>query len=324
MTGGLIGIAGAGAFGTALAVTLARDGRDVALWLRDGGQAREMQERRENRRRLAGVVFPENVTVTGDLDDIRDADAVLLCMPMQELRGFLSGSGRALSEQPLVACCKGIDLERLTGPSSIISDEVPGGRSAVLTGPSFAADIAKGLPTALTLACREADLGEMLQRQLSTATLRLYLTDDVAGAELGGALKNVIAIAAGIVIGAGLGDSARAALMTRGYAEMTRLALACGARTETLGGLSGLGDLVLTCTSAQSRNFRFGVALGSGEVFDPSITVEGAATAKAVSNLAEKRGMDLPITRMVAALIDGHIDLSRAIQTLLSRPLKKE
>ena len=324
MTGGRIGIVGAGAFGTALAVTLARDGRDVALWLRDAERAWKMQEKRENEARLAGVLFPENVSVTADLDGICDADAVLLCLPMQVLSGFLIGSGKALSGRPLVACCKGIDLERLTGPSAIISDEVPSARSAVLTGPSFAADIAMGLPTALTLACREAGLGETLQQQLSTATLRLYLTDDVAGAELGGALKNVIAIAAGIVIGAGLGESARAALMTRGYAEMTRLALAFGARAETLGGLSGLGDLVLTCTSAQSRNFRFGVALGSGQAFDPSVTVEGAATAKAVSNIWKKRGIDLPVTRMVAALIDGHIDLPNAIQTLLSRPLKKE
>lgn len=188
----------------------------------------------------------------------------------------------------------------------------------------FAADIARGLPTALTLACTDGGLGERLQSLLSTTTLRVYRTDDVTGAELGGALKNVIAIAAGITIGAGLGDSARAALMTRGYAEMVRLATALHARPETLAGLSGFGDLVLTCTSDQSRNFRFGRALGAGNPFDPTVTVEGAATARAVARLATQRGFDLPLTATVAALIDGQIDLRTAIQTLLSRPLRKE
>ena len=324
MTSGRVGIVGAGAFGTALAVTLARDGRDVALWLRDADQAIDLRQGRENRARLPGVVLPENVTVSARIDDLGGADVVLLCLPMQTLKGFLAGSGRAFAGRPVVACCKGIDVERLTGPTAIIVKEVPDSPTAILTGPSFASDIARGLPTALTLACTDEEVGAVLQRQLSTAALRLYLTDDVAGAELGGALKNVIAIAAGIVIGAGLGDSARAALMTRGYVEMTRLALSVGARAETLGGLSGLGDLVLTCTSAQSRNFRFGVALGSGQDFDPSVTVEGVATAKAVSNLAQRRGLDMPITWMVAALLEGHLDLSTAIQTLLSRPLKKE
>ena len=200
----------------------------------------------------------------------------------------------------------------------------PASSVALLTGPSFAADIARGLPTALTLACEDEDEGERLQHLLSTPVLRLYRASDVTGAELGGALKNVIAIAAGVVIGAGLGDSARAALMTRGYAEMVRLAVHLGARAETLAGLSGLGDLVLTCTSAQSRNFRYGVALGSGADFDPTITVEGAATAKAVSDLAEVQGIELPITALVAALIDGRTDLPSAIQALFSRPLKKE
>lgn len=324
MTSGRIGIVGAGAFGTALAVTLARDGRDVTLWQRDPRQAAEMHLSRENRAKLPGGFLPESVTVTAEFDDLSEASTVLLCLPMQSLRGFLAQYGAALSGRPLVACCKGIDVLRLTGPSAIIAEEVPSSSRAILTGPSFASDIAMGLPTALTLACSEDGAGQALQIQLSTPTLRLYLTDDVIGAELGGALKNVMAIAAGVVIGAGLGDSARAALMTRGFAEMTRLALALGARAETLGGLSGLGDLVLTCTSAQSRNFRYGLALGSGSVFDPKITVEGAATAIAVSNLAGKRGLDLPITGMVAALVEGRLDLSTAILTLLSRPLKKE
>jgi glycerol-3-phosphate dehydrogenase (NAD(P)+) len=252
------------------------------------------------------------------------AEAVLLSLPMQALRGFLDGAAAGLDGLPLVACCKGVDLGTLTGPSVVMARHCPRSPVAVLTGPSFAADIARGLPTALTLACGDETLGVGLQRLLSTPVLRLYRSADVAGAELGGALKNVIAIAAGVVIGAGLGDSARAAVMTRGYAEMVRLALALGARAETLAGLSGLGDLVLTCTSDQSRNFRFGRALGSGQGFDAGVTVEGAATAKAVATLAQGRGIDLPLTAMVDALIDGRILLADAMQSLLSRPLKQE
>jgi glycerol-3-phosphate dehydrogenase (NAD(P)+) len=221
----------------------------------------------------------------------------------------------------LVACCKGIDLATLQGPAALIAAACSNSPVAILTGPSFAADIARGLPTALTLAAQD---GEGLQHLLSTPSLRLYRSTDVIGAELGGALKNVIAIAAGVVIGAGLGDSARAALMTRGYAEMTRLALALGARAETLAGLSGFGDLVLTCTSAQSRNFRYGQAIGAGQGFDPTVTVEGAATAKAVSNMALRLEIDMPITAMIAALIDQTITLPQAISALLSRPLKQE
>lgn len=324
MTGARIGIVGAGAFGTALAVTLARDGRNVVLWSRDRVQVAAMAVERENVARLQGVNLPKSVTITAEIEDLADSDGILLCLPMQALRGFLTENNSSLTGRPLVACCKGVDLATLTGPSTILANAIPDSPCAVLTGPSFAADIAQGLPTALTLACAEERVGEALQRLISTPTLRLYLTRDVIGAELGGALKNVIAIAAGIVIGAGLGDSARAALMTRGYAEMTRLAQVLGARTETLAGLSGLGDLVLTCTSTQSRNFRHGIALGSGGNPDSTVTVEGVATAKAVSGLAENMGLDMPITAMVAALIEGRVDLSVAIQTLLSRPLKKE
>lgn len=314
----MIGVVGAGAFGTALAVALARDGREVRLWGRDVtalGQTRESA-------RLAGVRLPENVSITAEIGDLRGAEAVLLSLPMQALGGFLAHAG--LQADTLVACCKGVDLRTLTGPAAVISAACPDATVALLTGPSFAADIARGMPTALTLACADEAAGERLQHLLATQVLRLYRTGDVTGAELGGALKNVVAIGAGVVIGAGLGDSARAALMTRGYAEMVRLALALGARAETLAGLSGFGDLVLTCTSEQSRNFRFGRALGAGAGFDPTVTVEGAATARAVARLAAERGLDLPVTAMVAALVDGGIDLSSAIQSLLSRPLKAE
>lgn len=319
----MIGIIGAGAFGTALAVTLGREGREVRLLTRDAAAASAMEVSRQNGLRLPGVDLPQTVTVTADIRSLTVADAVLLTLPTQTLRDFLNENAAALNHLPLVACCKGVDLATLKGPASLIAEACPDAIPAILTGPSFAADIARGLPTALTLACAH-ERAEALQSLLSTPTLRLYRTTDVIGAELGGALKNVIAIASGVVIGAGLGDSARAALMTRGYAEMLRLALALGARPETMAGLSGLGDLVLTCTSTQSRNFRFGMALGSGAAFDPGITVEGAATAVAITNLAGAMALDMPITSMVAALVHHDITLSQAIQSLLSRPLKQE
>lgn len=302
----MIGIVGAGAFGTALALALPGP---VTLWARDAARVRALG-------------LPDRVRSTGDLRDLAGADAVLLCVPMQSLAGVLATSG--LDGQCLVACCKGIDLVTLQGASRLISATCPTSVPAVLTGPSFAADIALGLPTALTLACADEDTGRFLQALLSTPSLRLYRTTDVVGAELGGALKNVIAIAAGVVIGAGLGQSARAALMTRGFAEMQRLALALGARAETLGGLSGLGDLVLTCTSVQSRNFSFGQAVATGLTPDPKVTVEGAATARAARDLGARIGVDLPITATVAALLDQTITVSQAVQSLLSRPLKQE
>lgn len=313
----MIGVAGAGAFGTALAIALAREGRHVTLWARD---LRDLGETRQNTRYLPGVTLPEAINLTGDAEPFRRAEVVLVAVPMQAMRGFLQEHRAVLNGCPLVACNKGVDLETLRGPSEVMRAVCPDSPVAVLTGPSFAADIARGLPTALTLAGAD----EALQHLLSTPNLRLYRSSDVIGAELGGALKNVMAIAAGAVAGAGLGDSARAALMTRGFAEMQRFALAQGAKAETLAGLSGLGDLILTCTSAQSRNFRYGQALGRAEAFDPGITVEGAATARAVASLAQREGIDMPITRMIAALVDRKISLPEAIQALLSRPLKQE
>ncbi|WP_430465767.1 NAD(P)H-dependent glycerol-3-phosphate dehydrogenase [Tabrizicola sp.] len=313
----MIAVAGAGAFGTALAVALGREGRAVTLWARDLG---DMAETRRNARYLPRVELPETVTVTANSDVFHRAEVVLLAVPMQALDGFLERHGAALDGKSLVACCKGVDMATLQGPSAVIAARCPKARVAVLTGPSFAADIARGLPTALTLAGAD----EALQARLSTPSLRLYRSADVVGAELGGALKNVMAIAAGVVMGAGLGDSARAALMTRGFAEMQRFALAKGARVETLAGLSGLGDLILTCTSAQSRNFRFGEALGREVAFDPAVTVEGAATARAVARMAVRDGIDMPITQMIAALMAQEMTLRQAIQALMSRPLKEE
>lgn len=309
-----IAILGSGAFGAALAAAFGREG-PVVLWGR-GQAGREI-------RRLPGLVLPETVTVTADLAETDSADLLLLSVPMQALGRFVADHGARLASRPLVACCKGVDLTTGLGPVEIL-ETLGGPAPAVLTGPSFAADIAIGLPTALTLACRDDMLGAHLQARLSTPVLRLYRSTDVMGAELGGALKNVMAIAAGVVIGAGLGDSARAALMTRGYAEMLRFALARGARAETLAGLSGFGDLVLTCTSSQSRNFSFGLSLGRGESFDPATTVEGAATARAVARIGRTQALDLPVSTAVAALVDGRITVTEAIQSLLSRPLKQE
>ncbi len=319
----MIGIAGAGAFGTALAVSLARDGRPVTLWARNAEAAAAMQASRENPR-LPKVTLPEPLMATGDIAELLACDTILLATPAQSLRGFLSDHANAFDGKFLVACCKGIDLGTLTGPAASISAVVPKAIPAILTGPSFADDIARGLPTGLTLACADADAGKMLQQWLSTSNLRLYTTTDVIGAELGGALKNVVAIGCGVAIGAGLGDSARAALLTRGFAEMQRIADHLGADPTTLTGLSGLGDLALTCTSNLSRNYRFGLSLGAGEAFDTGTTVEGAATARAVTKLAQDLGLDLPVTVIVAKLAHGEIDPQTALQSLLARPLKEE
>ncbi|MGJ8621898.1 MAG: NAD(P)H-dependent glycerol-3-phosphate dehydrogenase [Yoonia sp.] len=318
-----IGIAGAGAFGTALAVALALDGKDIQLWARDGDAAEAIQTTRKNPK-LPDVDLPAKITSSGALDALFACDTILLAIPAQTLPAFLTDHAVRLTGKTLVACCKGIDLKRMTGPASTIADLVPDAHPAMLTGPSFAADIARGLPTALTLACADDAKGEMLQNMLSTATLRLYRTTDTIGAELGGALKNVIAIASGVAMGARLGESARAALITRGFPEMQRLAEALGAEPDTLSGLSGLGDLVLTCTSDQSRNYRYGFALGRGEAFDTATTVEGAATARAVRQLADKLGLDMPISAVVADLTTGATDVPTALTALLSRPLKEE
>ncbi len=318
-----ISVAGAGAFGTALAVTLARSGVPVTLWARDPDAVTRMREARVTPR-LPGVDLPVRVTPSHDLNTLFAADVVLLALPAQATRGFLETHAAALSGKILVACAKGIDLTTLTGQGAIIADTVPGATPALLTGPSFAADIARGLPTALTLACADDASGRALQQALSTPELRLYRSTDIAGAELGGALKNVIAIACGACIGAGFGDSARAALMTRGFAEMQRLAAALGARPETLQGLSGFGDLVLTCSSELSRNYRYGLALGRGEEFDTSTTVEGAATAHAVTGLAKARHIDLPISSVTAGMVAGDLTPTQALDALFTRPLKEE
>ena len=320
----MITVMGAGAFGTALAVSLARNGTPVRLWAHDAAHVAELCAARENARRLPGIPLDPAIKPVTSLGDLEAGAPVLLAVPMQKLRGVLKTQAAQLQGHRLVACCKGMDLATHLGPVQTIRDHVPGATPAILTGPSFAADIARGLPTALTLACEDETAGEALQQALTTPNLRIYRTSDTTGAELGGALKNVIAIACGVVIGASLGESARAALMTRGYAEMQRMALALGARPETLAGLSGFGDLALTCTSEQSRNFRYGLSLGRGESFDRSVTVEGAATAHAAKDRARELGLEMPITAAVTDLIDAKLDVRQAMEMLLARPLKEE
>lgn len=308
-------VAGAGAFGTALAITLARAGRDVTLW---GRNIASWPSARDNPR-LPGVELPKSIVVTGDFKVTPD-DILLLATPTQTLRDFL----KTHTPDPLalVACCKGIDLTTGLGPTGVIA-QVLDRTGAILTGPSFASDIARGLPTALTLATKDAT-APLLQETLATETMRIYLSDDPVGAELGGALKNVVAIACGICIGAGFGQSARAALMTRGYAEMQRLAMTLGAQPETLAGLSGFGDMALTCTSEQSRNYAYGLELGRNTAGDITKTIEGRATAQAVVALADKHGIDMPIAAMVRDMSDGATTPEQALSDLLSRPLKKE
>jgi glycerol-3-phosphate dehydrogenase (NAD(P)+) len=311
-----LAVAGAGAFGTALAIALARTG-PLTLWARDGELIARMQ--RTRRADALDLPLPDGVIPTADRALLAQAEAVLIAVPAQALSAFLRDTG--LDGPALIACCKGIDLTTLTGPAALIA--ATGARPLVLTGPSFARDIALGLPTALTLASADDALGTAVQQALATPSLRIYRTTDVTGAELGGALKNVIAIACGACIGAGLGESARAALLTRGFAEMRRLAAALGARPDTLMGLSGLGDLVLTCASPQSRNFAHGLALGRGET-PAGGTVEGVATARALVQLAARTGVELPVSAVVADLVTGRATVRQALAALLSRPLKEE
>lgn len=317
-----VGILGAGAFGTSLAISLAHGKTPVTLWSRNADAAQVMKERRENVTRLPGIRFPEHLDCTANLDDIQ-ADIVLLTVPTQTLRDVLI-SAPQLSGKTLVACCKGIELSTGLSPTSIIAEVHPTATPAILTGPSFAADIARGLPTALTLACVDRAKGKMLQGALKAPNLRIYRTSDTVGAEVGGALKNVIAIACGAAIGAGLGESARASLMTRGFAEMNRMALALGAQPDTLAGLSGFGDLTLTCTSEQSRNYSFGQSLGRDDDFDPLVTVEGAATARATLDRANSLKIEMPITQAVVGLLDGKLKVREAMGQLLARPPKEE
>lgn len=317
-----LAVAGAGSFGTALAIALAKQGSATVLWARDTNHVAAMNAERENTRHLSGAMFPAALSATDDLETVCESNAILVAVPTQSLREFAGANQNALANQTCVLCCKGIEKQTGLLPSQILADIIPTARTAVLTGPGFASEIAQGLPTALTLATESQ--GIELQSLLSTQSFRLYLSNDPVGAQLGGALKNVVAIACGIAIGAGLGESARAALMTRGYAEIVRLAVKLGANPKTLVGLSGLGDLALTCTSMKSRNFSLGVDLGQGGGVKPGTTFEGVATARAALTLSAQHNVDLPIAKTVTAVLEQRITINDAVGVLLSRPLTSE
>lgn len=318
-----VGVIGAGAFGTALASVARLGGNDVTLWGRDPAQIAAMQAQGENTKYLPDLPLPQGLTLTHDLNDLARSDILLMVLPAQQLRGFLA-SADLPAQAPVVLCAKGIESDTGLLQQQILAEAMPNSQIAVLSGPGFATEMTRGKPTALSLACDNAKTGAWLQEVLSSQTLRLYLTQDTTGVALGGALKNVYAIACGLVVGAGLGESARAALMTRGFAELARLAASMGAKTETLMGLSGFGDLALSCTSLQSRNFAFGEKLGREGAFGTGKTVEGIATAQAVLALAARQNVEMPIAQAVADVLDGRQEIAQALHTLMSRPLKPE
>jgi glycerol-3-phosphate dehydrogenase (NAD(P)+) len=318
-------ILGGGAWGTALAMQMARAGHDVRLWARDA-QTVEAIARGENPRYLPGIRINPEITATIDLAQALDgADCVLAVTPAQALRAVLSAAqDKIRGGIPLVLCAKGIERETGTLLSAIADEIVPGNPVVALSGPSFATDLAKGLPTAVVVAARDEARAAGLALRFSTENFRCYSTDDLVGVEIGAALKNVFAIAAGAVTGAGLGASAQAAMVTRGFVELRRIGAAFGAHPETLMGLSGFGDLLLTCSSAQSRNFAYGLAIGRCEALTGRPLAEGVATAAIAARIARERGIDAPIIAAVAQLLDGAITIREAVSGLMSRPLRAE
>ncbi len=325
-----VGVIGAGAWGTALALAAARAGRRVTLQAHERETAQAINETRENPDFLPDVTLPEAITATTALEDLAGAGAVLAVAPAQHLRGVLNAyAPYHQDDRAVVLCAKGIERGTLKLMSEVLAETIPHAVPAALSGPSFAADVARGLPTAVTLACEDAALGETLMGAIGSPGFRPYLADDLVGVEIGGAVKNVLAIAAGIVEGKGLGKSAHAALISRGFAEMGRLAEALGAKRETLAGLCGLGDLVLTCSSPQSRNMSCGLALGRGEALETILgarraVTEGVATAPGVVALAHRHGVEMPICEAVDAVLSGRLDVDAAIEALLARPFKPE
>ena len=314
-----ISIAGAGAFGSAIASVFAKGGHSIKLF--SPTNFKELCATRVPRK-LGNIKLPAEIDIVSSLEKNEKNEYLFLAVPTQNLASFCKKNKSFLTDRPLIACCKGVDQETGLRPSEILSEH--SSKVAVMSGPSFAVDISKGMPTALVLASAEPDFLRKLQSDISMHNFRLYRTSDVVGVELGGALKNIIAIACGIAIGAKQGDSARAALMTRGFSEMIAFAGAHGAKEKTLTGLSGLGDLSLTCNSEKSRNFVFGVSLGCQKPFNKNTTIEGVATAFAVSQKARSIGLEMPITSSVSALVEGSASIEEVINSLLSRPTKEE
>jgi len=319
-----VAIIGAGAWGTALAGVAARAGRSVVLTARSDAVAAAISASRSNPK-LPGVQLHASIEVTADLGRAASADIVLIATPAQNLRAAVAAlTSRLKAGTPLVACAKGIERGTHKFMTEVIAETTPAGRPAILSGPGFAAEVARGLPTAVTLAAEGEQLAKDLVHALGSATFRPYHTTDVRGVEIGGAAKNVLAIAAGIAAGKNLGASAQAALITRGFSEMTRFGRAFGARGETLVGLSGLGDLILTCSTPQSRNFALGLALGRGEPKPPGKLAEGEFTAQVLVELAVAEGVDMPVSNAVADILRGAVTIDDAVESLLTRPFKAE
>lgn len=319
-----VAVISAGAWGTALASAALRAGREVILYARDPVQADAIRTAHENKR-LPGMVIDAAIDVTSDIACAARADIVLLAAPAQATRAAATTLKPHLREgTPVVACAKGIERGSHKFMTDVIAEAAPQARPAILSGPGFADDVARGLPTAVTLAANDDTLAQALVHALGSATFRPYHTTDIRGVEIGGAAKNVLAIAAGIVAGRQLGASALAALTTRAFAELMRLGLACGARTETISGLSGLGDLILSCSSPQSRNFSLGIALGRDEQPQREKLSEGEFTAPVLAELAIARGVDMPVANAVAAILAGTVTIDAAIQQLLARPFRAE
>ena len=322
-----IAVLGGGAWGTALACVLAGKGEAVSLWAREPDVVAGINDKRANPRFLPGIALPAGIRATASLGDLDACEIWLVVTPAQHLRAVLAEAPLA-RPRTLVLCAKGIEAGTHRLMAEVAAGIAPRSALAVLSGPTFAAEVAGGQPTAITLACADRTLGEQLVARLATPRFRPYLTDDVVGAEIGGAVKNVLAIACGVVIGRGLGDNARAALLSRGYAEMVRFAVARGGRAETLAGLSGLGDLVLTCGSPKSRNMSLGIAIGEGRpvaglLAARDTVAEGAATAPVLAEAARAAGVEMPIAEAVAALLAG-ASVDATIDALLGRPLRSE
>jgi glycerol-3-phosphate dehydrogenase (NAD(P)+) len=322
-----LGVIGGGAWGTALAQVGAAGGRDVLLWAREPEVVDAINSAHENSVFLAGRKLEPTIHATGELGELSACDAWLVVTPAQHMRSVLQSA--PADGKPLILCSKGIEEQSGALLHRVASEACPESQIAVLSGPTFAHEVAAGLPTAVTLAAEDQSLAEALRDRISRPTFRMYLSDDVAGAEIGGAVKNVLAIACGIVDGKGLGQNARAALIARGFAEMTRFGLANGAKRETLAGLSGLGDLVLTCSSTSSRNFSLGKGIGEGRsadelMSDRKTVAEGAFTAPVLARLAKETGIDMPVVVAVDKLLSGERNVDQVLQELLARPPRPE
>ncbi len=324
-----IGVIGAGAWGTALGQALANSGRDILMWARETEVVESINKHHENKMYLSGVRLNEMIKATHNQDEMSACDVYLISTPAQHIRATLDSMKFQLTGKPYIICAKGIEKESGLLMSEVSSEVIPDGKIGFLSGPTFAGEIARGLPCAVTLAMQDKSLGEEIVSIIGTRTLRTYLTDDVVGAQIGGSVKNVIAIASGVIKGRGMGESARCALVTRGLTEMARLAKAMGARKETLMGMCGIGDLMLTASSMQSRNFSLGVALGEGktleEILGDRITVtEGVHTAKALRVMARNNAVDMPISRAVYDFLHEGVPVDDIIEKVLDRPLRKE